>query len=281
MKLKLFLFLLLPISAFAQSGLLFKTKYFRAEDNWVAFPKKEKDDSYLYGFVYLDEQAGFTLQVGGTFRIDETGKYIPEKKDTPTANIKLRLTPNTADVAIIKDDKLAELGVDKVPNWLKYYKESKDKVAGLVARGYQYNHIGGSDLAIPLLEEAYGIDPDAKGLNFELSFAYNATKDYKSAETILVKAIEKEPKNVLLYKELLYAYVYQDKLSDAENIYKKSTEEVKDNTFKAEMAFNMAQAYYQKRDKENFKIWAKITRKYCPKEYTDILDYLTMFEKKL
>ena len=41
--------------------LKFDTKYFNAVDKWVAFPKKDTDSTYAYGFIYLDNQAGFTF----------------------------------------------------------------------------------------------------------------------------------------------------------------------------------------------------------------------------
>jgi hypothetical protein len=47
------------------------------ENRWVALYHKRDDSNYTYGFVYIDPQAGFTLQIAGSFTIDSEGKYHP------------------------------------------------------------------------------------------------------------------------------------------------------------------------------------------------------------
>ena len=45
---------------------------------------------------------------------------------------------------------------------------------------------------------------------------------------------------------------------------------------KSEMAVNMAQAYFELRNKEKFDEWAKLTRKYSEKgaRYVQFIDYM-------
>lgn len=281
MKLKFLLLLLFPLSVFAQNRLTFETVYFRAEDHWVALPKKGADKTYTYGFIYLDEQAGFTLEYGGQFIITDDGKFVSDTSEKKfQSSVKLRLSQNTVDVEIIDDAHLAELGLPKVPDWLKFYKESDNKAQSLLNKGYFYNHVGGSDLAIPLLEEVHGMNPEIKGLGFELVFAYNATKDYKNAIQVLPYYVKREPNNILLYKEWVYALCNLGNMSEAENICFEAFKVAGDDAYRAEMAFNVAQTYYVKKDKDNFQKWAKITKKYAPNK-SPLLEYLKMYEDKM
>ncbi|WP_121328580.1 hypothetical protein [Flavobacterium sp. 81] len=77
---KIFSVLVLVVSLHlaAQSNLQFDKRFVQSEDKWVAFPK-DSTDNYPYGFIYIDAQAGLTLDYKGTFKIDEKGKFIPEK----------------------------------------------------------------------------------------------------------------------------------------------------------------------------------------------------------
>ena len=63
MKYVLSVLLLTITIGFSQSNpqeLSFDTKYYNAVDKWIAFPKKATDTSYIFGFIYLDDTAGFT-----------------------------------------------------------------------------------------------------------------------------------------------------------------------------------------------------------------------------
>src|SRR5579863_6944032 len=63
------------------------------ENRWVALSREAGETNYTYGFVYIDPQAGFTLQYGGLFSIDSGGGFHPEKGPiTPDKmNLKIRL----------------------------------------------------------------------------------------------------------------------------------------------------------------------------------------------
>jgi hypothetical protein len=45
------------------------------ENHWVVLPKTPGEDSYGYGYVYLDPEAGFTLRWGGRFTLDAQEQY--------------------------------------------------------------------------------------------------------------------------------------------------------------------------------------------------------------
>lgn len=258
--------------------LKFTTKYFDAVDKWTVFDKKENDSTYAFGFIYIDEQAGFTFDYGSKIKITENGLVkLPKEFES---SLKSRLSPNTQKVHILTEKELTELELPTIPEWLAYYKKNENEVSYLVKIGYHYNHVGASKNAIKPLLEAYSKEPHYKGLEFELAFAYNATKNYEKATEVLTKAIENDPNNFWFYRELGYSYKNLEDLEKAEGAYKKGIELSNDKFQKAEMAVNMAQSYFQSNNKSKFDEWAKITKKYAEKG-SDYYNYIEQWKKNL
>ncbi len=266
MRLILSLFLLIPSFGFSQSDkteLKFDTKYYDAVDKWIAFPKKEADTTYTFGFIYIDEQAGFTFDYTSHFEKTDSGlKKLPRQFE---AGLKSRLSRNTIDVAILSDDQIADLELPKEPEWLAIYKEGSEKPEYLKNIGFHYNANGASNLALEPLLKAYGIEPHLKGLEFELAYAYNATGKFNEAITVLEKAIENDPQHFWFYRELGFSHKNLGQVEKAEEIYRKGLDLTKDKAQKAEIAVNMAQSYAQLKDEKKFKEWAKLTKKYSEK----------------
>ena len=76
MRLAILLIILTNTICFGQSKkaqLSFDTKFYEAVDKWIAFPKMEADTAYTFGFIYLDEQAGFTFDYSSKFVVEEKG----------------------------------------------------------------------------------------------------------------------------------------------------------------------------------------------------------------
>jgi len=121
----------------AQEKLNFDTKFTQSEDKWVAFPA-DSVGNYSYGFIYIDAQAGLTLDYNGKFKIDSNGKYVAEKKEIE-GSMKVRLQPNNNLVAIIPESHFVELEISKFPEWLKYYKEDENTIERLYKWGFMYN----------------------------------------------------------------------------------------------------------------------------------------------
>lgn len=280
MKTKTLLLLFISTLGFAQNKLTnlnFDTKYFDAVDKWVAFPKNPTDSTHIYGFIYLDNNAGFTFHYENKFKI-ENEKLNLITKDSASTNIKYRLQPNVNLVSILNKEQISALHLPKQPKWLSVYKQKSDDVEYLKNEGYHYNHAGASKLALQPLLKAYKIQPHFKGLEFELSYAYNALKEFKKAIPILERAIENNPKDFYFYRELGFSYVNLSRIESAEKTYLKGIE-ISDNDFeKSEMAVNMAKAYFKLRDKEKFDEWANLTRKYAKKD-SNYLKYIEAFEK--
>lgn len=259
MKFLLLLAILFSSGSFAQD-LKFTTPYYDAVDKWIAFDKKPGDSTYVVGFIYIDEQAGFTFDYEARFILTNQGlKKLSREFDH---SLKSRLTPNTIDVAVLTDEQVQQLGLPKEPEWLKSYKKNEKQVSYLVKIGYHYNHVGASANAIKPLLAAYEREPRFDGLEFELGYAYNATKQYEKAVEILTKAIQNEPKNSWFYRELGFAYKYMNRIADAEKAYNTGISISKDDSQKGEMAVNMAQYYFQVKDKPKFEEWAKLVTKY-------------------
>ncbi|WP_396172991.1 tetratricopeptide repeat protein, partial [Flavobacterium sp.] len=198
----------------------FETKYYDAKDKWVLFPKKETDSVYPYGFIYLDYQAGFTLNFEGTAQINKDGSFKLNQND-PSSMIKYRLEPyKTSDVFILPKTTIKKLGLEEVPVWLAIY-QREENIESLKDLGFHYNHVGACEKALVYLEKAYKINPHYEGLEFELAYAYNHLGQYEKSIPVLEKAIKNNPKNYYFFRELGFAYVKQNKIDLAEETYLK------------------------------------------------------------
>jgi tetratricopeptide (TPR) repeat protein len=255
--------------------LKFNTKFYDAVDKWVAF-KTRNDSLYLAGFIYFDIEAAFTFQFEADFAI--TNKGLEKRKEYSDNIFKIRLSENIADVAILSEKEVEQLGLPKVPDWLKSYKTYGNSNLFLVRIGYSYNHVGASHKAIEPLLKVYNKDPHFEGLEFELAYAYNATENFDKAIDVLNKAIKNDPKNFWFYKELGFALIHQNKLEDAEEAYLKGIELSAKKEYLAEMAQNMAYGYFLIRNKPKFEEWAKLTKKYAD-ENSQFYNNINYFEE--
>lgn len=238
----------------AQSTLDFNKRFVESEDKWVAFQKNE-EDSYAYGFIYIDEDAGLTLNYEGTFTITQNGEFIPTKFNN--SSMKVRLEPNDVLVAFIPEDKFNNLKIEAVPDWLKYYKENENSIERLYKWGFMYNGWNECAKALTFLEKAEKINPKHPQLAVELSFSYNCLKQYSKAENILEKEIKSNSKDAYVSKEYIYTLTKSNNIDKAIKQYKAATKILEDKQYDAENCYNILQYFYFKKDKENFNIWYK------------------------
>lgn len=259
------------------SELKFDTNYFDAVDNWVAFPKKENDSMYPYGFIYIDSEAGFTFNYESEFKI--TKERLESKRKDTTRFVKYRLGPEINFVAVLNEKQKKDLKLPDRPDWLKFYKEDSTTVEYLKNIGYFYNDAGAFRLAIEPLLKAYEKDPYYEGLIFELAYSYNALNEFTKAISILENALSTDPENYLYYRELGYAYINTNQIEKAEEIYLKGIE-LSDNEFQnSEMAVNMASAYFEIRNRKKFDKWARLTKKFAEKD-SEYYKFIKQFEKE-
>jgi len=255
-----FFFVLACASLCAQENLKFDKKFVQSEDKWVVFPA-DSIGQYNFGFIYIDSQAGLTLDYAGSFKIDKDGKYIASK--TPeTSLMKYRLQPNNTLVAFIPEAKFSELQVNKIPDWLKIYKRDEQSIEWLYRRGYMYNGWNECAKALEYLDKAAKINSEFKGLRVELAFSYNCLGQYQKAIEVLQKAIKSNPSDAYINKELIFAQAKGGHLDNAAKNCRKVVKELSDKTYNAENAYNVLQGYFLKKDVENFNKWLIETSSY-------------------
>jgi tetratricopeptide (TPR) repeat protein len=250
---------LLTTTLNAQTILNFDKRFVQSEDKWVAF-KPDKDSSYTYGFIYVDEVAGLTFNYEGTFRILKNGEFVPKKLDS--AGIKVRLTPNNVLIAFIPDSKFTELKINGTPEWLKHYKTDTNSVARLYRWGYMYNGWAECAKALTYLQRAQKIDPGYKGLSVELAYSYNCLGRYDDAISVLKSALKTNPDDAYTNKELVFAQIKSGRLEDAATSCKQAIADCTDQKYNGENCYNLLHTYYERKDKKNFNLWLKETKKW-------------------
>jgi tetratricopeptide (TPR) repeat protein len=255
----LFFILFIATNLKAQTILNFNKRFVESEDKWVAF-QKNKDSVYVYGFIYIDEQAGLTLNYEGTFTITPTGEYVPKKLDS--TSIKARLEPNNVLVAFIPESKFQELKISAVPEWLKYYKTDTNSVARLYRWGFTYNGWDECAKALIYLQRAQKIDPNYKGLSVELAYSYNCLKLYDSAISVLKDALKANPTDAYTNKELIYAQMKSGQLDKASESCRNAIAICADKTYNGENCYNLLYEYFLKKDKNNFNLWLSEAKKW-------------------
>jgi tetratricopeptide (TPR) repeat protein len=243
----------------AQTVLNFDKRFVESEDKWVAF-QKDKDSSYLYGFIYIDEQAGLTLNYEGNFKILPTGEFIPKKLDS--TNFKIRLQPNNVLIAFIPKSKFQELQITAVPEWLKYYKTDTNSIERLYRWGYMYNGWDECAKALTYLERAQKINPKFKGLEVELAFSYNCLSQFDKAITVLQDVLKRNPTDAYINKELIYAQIESSQLDNAAESCKRAISMCVDTSYNGENCYNLLHNFYEKKDKANFMLWLNETKKW-------------------
>jgi len=252
-----YLFLLIALittKLSAQLDLNFDKRFVESEDKWVAFQKNE-DHSYPFGFIYIDQEAGLTLNYEGTFNISSTGEFIPTKLDS--THMKVRLQPNNILVAFIPENKFSELKIDSIPDWLKYYKTDENSIERLYKWGYMYNGWNECEKALTFLEKAEKINPKYKGLAVELAFSYNCLDQYDFAEKILEEEIKTNSSDAYVSKEYIYTLAKNNKIEKAIQQYNLAKKTVDDKQYDAENCYNILQYFYFQKDKETFNQWYK------------------------
>lgn len=241
----------------AQSLLKFDKRFVQSEDKWVAF-QPNKDNSLVYGFIYIDAQAGLTLNYEGEFKITPTGEFIPEKLDS--VGLKIRLQNNNVLVAFIPESKFAELKIPAVPDWLQIYKGDTNSVARLYQWGFRYNGWDECAKALTYLERAEKIDPHYEGLAVELAYSYNCLKQFDKAEAILADEIKSNP-TAYVNKEYIFTLANSDQVEKAIQQFEQSQKTLTDKQYDAENCYNILQCFYHRKDKTNFNKWYDILMK--------------------
>lgn len=244
-----------------ENSLKFDKKFYECEQQWVTFPKEEKDSTYLLGLIYFDPLKGYVFNYMNDFKIDNSNVFIPIQEKITTSFINVISNINISFYVIPKE-RYKELGIDRLNEKINFYGFDKKNANDFVNRGHHLNHVGASEIAIPLLENAQKIDYKAERLLFELGYAYNATQQYEKTIKLLHIGISKyEKDNWLLYKELIYALVFNNQLKEAEESFKNGLK-LKTKSNVAESSYNIAYGYFLEKNKKKFEEWFSITNQY-------------------
>lgn len=240
------------------------------ENRWVALYHKAEDTDYTYGFVYIDPQAGFTVEYGGPFTIDAAGKYhlAPNPISPDKMNLKIRLDQN-GTAALLPPEALQQLGLPEKPDWLKFYEDKADPTTHKVNWGFFYNSIGDARRALDYLESAYKERPDAPRVVFELTYAYNATGRPEDAIRVAKSEFAKNPKDELLCREITFAYLSLKRYGEATGQYQACVALCADSESgmaeKSELAMNLSAAYGALGDTTNRDAWLEKAKSWAPK----------------
>ena len=277
MKYLLFLVILLTSQVNGQVGLNFNKRFVESEDKWVVF-RPDKDSIYSYGFIYIDAQAGLTLNYEGTFKILPSGDYLGKKLDSN--NVKIRLQANNVLVALLPESKFNELQISETPDWLKFYKTDTNSIERLYRWGFLYNGYNECQKALSYLEKAATINPKHKGLAVELAFSYNCLKQYDKAETVLEEELKMNSENAYVNKEFIYSLSKNNKIDKAVKQFYSSIQTLKDKQYNAENCYNILQYYYYQDDKESFNTFYKELQKH-PNENKLLTQYSDNMKKDI
>lgn len=258
------LLMLLTCGLSAQSIPQFDKPAMLCEDRWVAMLLDSAKGEYTYGFIYLDQQAGFTADIHGAFKIDASGSYVnvPGIFDSVKGSVKIRLKPKGGAYAILPSDKIVQLGLPVEPDWLKIYKGDTLSSKGLYDWGFQYNAYGLCKKGARYLEKAHKIEPKYKGLEVELAFSYNCLGRYDLAAVLLESAYEDNPTDAYVNKELIYAQLKAGDLLRAAESCKRALIVCTDTMYNAENTYNILYEFFEKRDIANFDAWKAPTKRW-------------------
>jgi tetratricopeptide (TPR) repeat protein len=276
------LFFSISIRVFSQqqtgidTSFIFNQRYTQCERKWVVMSKPDTAKKYTFGFIYLDDHAGFTFRVKGDFRIDKNGRYIVDTSAFANTSMLYRIARNWRKVALVPPAHFAELHIKAQPDWINTYYDYTDTLAHNFHWGFIYNDLDQCDTALVYLNKVYALQPHYKGLEFELIFAHNALNDYDGAIKIITAALEADAINPLLYRELGYAYMKEKNYFKAILAYKTGINLCAvDNQMdtKAEMAINLAEVYKSSGSDDDFKTWGKLAKSWA-NPGTDVYNFI-------
>lgn len=269
------LLLLVTLSINAQTNLKFDKRNVQCEDKWIAL-QMNKDSVYVFGFIYVDSEAGMTLNYEGGFRIINN-VFVRQKEDA--RSVKVRLKPNRIAIAEIPEDRFKELGINKTPEWLQSYKKNENSIERLYRWGFLYNGWGECAKAISYLEKAEKIDPTFKGLEVELAYSYNCLSQFEKAISSLQNALKTTPTDAYVHKELVFAQIKSGQLVKAAESCKKALLVCSDKSYNGENYYNLLREFYVKKDKVNFILWLSETKQLASKNAMMTQNIKTMEEE--
>jgi hypothetical protein len=236
------------------------------ENQWAIQPA-EVLGSYTIVCPYLDLQAGFTLEIGGRFILDEQGHARPDP-DWPKdkMSLKVRMVHDVV-AAPMPPGILKDLGLPSLPDFLASYRPAKETPETLCQRAFHLNQLQECQRAISILEPLYRVTPVQPGVAFELAYAYNATRHADLALSVLEAGCRRDSPDRLLLRELAYTYLHLGRFKEAVATYLRCLPLVpeSDGVERSEEALNLAFAYGGLKDETSRQEWLAKAKAWAPK----------------
>ncbi|MDR1543709.1 MAG: hypothetical protein LBS50_04730 [Prevotellaceae bacterium] len=260
MKKFLFLTSVLFVSSqiFAQD-LIFDKRFIDCEENWVAV-EQNKANSYLYGFVFIEENVGLNLCIEGNFTIDNDGVFIPQKNKSSKLNI-IKLEPDDKQVALIPNSKLEELNLPILPSWITKYKK-KPTAQSLCNIAFIYNKWKSCYNALVYLKLADEKKAKFRAFFSEMAYSYNCMGAFNEAIEVAEIGAKRYPDDALICRELIFAQANAGLANDAAKSCKKALTRCTDKSYDGENCYNVLRAYYKDKDFKKFAYWLKLAKNF-------------------
>ena len=231
------------------------------ENHWLVLPTKE-EGTYGFWCVYLDVTAGFSARNFGTFVLDESGHATAlPLKEMLTVRMHGDFQAAPMPPAIRND-----LGLEAVPEFLKFYASDVSTPEYRLARGRHLNGVGRFKQAPRLLEPLAVEDASRQGLSYELGFAYNALKQPERAVGVLVRAAAEDASNPYVAGELGYAYLKLGRNKEAVKILLRSVTQVpaSNPVQRGQQALHLARAYHAMGEGHQAQEWFGKAKEWSP-----------------
>ena len=160
---------------------------------------------------------------------------------------------------------------------------TQERFQNLFTAGTALLHRGQAAEAIPLLEEAYDLQPDHTDLGINLSGAYILTKKFRKAVPLLEDLTKQEPYNEMLWTNLGAAYLGNPVLAQDEHQLKAIEafeQALKINPIAPNVAYNIGLIYRDRKEKEDAIYWFRQAIKANPAD-RDARSLLAKLEREL
>ncbi|MCC8424704.1 hypothetical protein [Mucilaginibacter sp. UR6-11] len=137
------------------SNFVFDKHYYELENRWVVSPKNNSfrgmKTLYTLGFIIFDAEKGYSIFYDGKFDVDANGHAVrdttsmtksPKKSLYPAGwPFRFQLLPIAKLMAAIPDNMLNDLGLKKVPDWLKDYRRKNPDTIKSLEKKIQFGRL--------------------------------------------------------------------------------------------------------------------------------------------
>lgn len=242
-------------------GFAFDQRASDCEGRW--FAAQTQGGKINLGFMYIDPQAGFTIEHYGT--LDRSGTQLVAVKSELQGKARLiHRVESNFPASCLPAETVASLGLPAEPETMQFYRDERPPGEHHASWAYHYNHIGASDVALTHVAKARAAGYTSPALTFEHAFALNATGQFDQVIALLmpvVKARDALPDTVA---ELAYAYLMQGEYEKAIGHYQRALDGpgVKSSQRRWEFAQNIAGAYERLGNIELRDKWLRTSERY-------------------